>query len=106
MADLNDNMDTIDGALSTLNSQKADHKVVVTVTLTTTSYGNVPVSAATGYSLSHIKEPMKAVHCEAIGNTNMSALTSDVSVNTANGSATATCTSAPMASVTLEIVLI
>ena len=104
VADLNDNMDTIDGALSTLNSQKANAKVVITATLTASSY-SVSASAASGYSLSSIKSDMVAIG-KRVTSGSMSSLTSDITVTTSAGAATVACSTAPTASVTLEIYLI
>lgn len=106
IADINDNMDTIDGALNSLNSQIANlnSKVVVTATLTTSSYG-VYATAASGYSLTKVTADMVAVGYRVTSGS-MSSLTSDITVTTSAGQVSVACTSAPTASVTLEIYLI
>ena len=106
IADINSNSDTIDTALNTLNTQIANlnSKVIVTATLTTSSYG-VYATAASGYSLNSVKADMVAVGYRVTSGS-MSSLTSDITVTTAAGSVQVSCTSAPTASVTLEIYLI
>lgn len=108
IADINSNSDTIDTALNSLNTQKANGKVLVTATLTTSSYG-VYATAVSGYSLNDVYADMVAVGYRVTSGS-MSSLTSDITVTTARsgsaGTVSVSCTSAPTASVTLEIVLI
>ena len=106
IADINANMDTLDSAVNTLNTQIANlnSKVVVTATLTASSY-SVSASAASGYSLSSIKSDMVACGYRVTSGS-MSSLTSDITVTTSSGAVTVACSSAPTASVTLEVYLI
>ena len=106
IADINNNMDTIDGALNTLNTQisNLNSKVVITATLTASSY-SVSATAATGYSLTDVTADMVACGYRVTSGS-MSSLTSDVTITTSAGAATVACSSAPTASVTLEIYLI
>lgn len=106
IADINTNSDTIDSTLHSLNSQisNLNSKVIVTATLTTSSYG-VYATAATGYSLASVKADMVAVGYRVTSGT-MNSLTSDITVTTSAGQVSVSCTSAPTASVTLEIYLI
>ena len=106
IADINTNSDTIDSTLHSLNSQisNLNSKVVITATLTASSY-SVSATAASGYSLSSIKADMVACGYRVTSGS-MSSLTSDVTVTTSSGAATVACSSAPTASVTLEIYLI
>lgn len=106
IGDINDDMDIIDAAYGALNSQisNLNSKVVITATLTASSY-SVSASAASGYSLSSIKADMVACGYR-VASGSMSSLTSDVTITTSAGAATVACSSAPTASVTLEIYLI
>ena len=106
IADINSNMDTIDSTLHSLSTQIANlnSKVIVTATLTTSSYG-VYATAASGYSLTDVTADMVACGYRVTSGA-MSSLTSDVTVTTAAGQVSVACTSAPKASVTLEIYLI
>ena len=104
IGDLNDNADTIDSTLNSLNSQKAASKVVVTATLTASSY-SVSATAASGYSLTGVKADMVAIGYRVTSGS-ISSLTSDITVTTSAGAVTVACSTAPTASVTLEIYLI
>ena len=97
---------TVNQDLTSLNTQisNLNSKVIVTATLTTGSYG-VYATAVSGYSLSDVTADMVAVGYRVTSGT-MNSLTSDITVTTSAGQVSVACTSAPTASVTLEIYLI
>lgn len=103
---VSDELTEIKEDIASLNSQisNLNSKVVITATLTASSY-SVSASAASGYSLSSIKADMVACGYRVTSGS-MSSLTSDVTITTSAGAATVACSSAPTASVTLEIYLI
>lgn len=79
-------------------------KVKILATLTSSSY-SVSATAATGYSLSDVTADMEWFNYKVISGY-MSSLTSDIDITTSTGAVTVSCSSAPTASVTLEIGLI
>ena len=102
------NGNSVEADIIALNAQKANAKVIVTATLTASSY-SVSATASSGYSLNDVYADMVAVGYQVTSGS-MSSLTSDITVTTARsgstGTVTVACSTAPTASVTIEIILV